>query len=131
MLLPGCSSTRITEKDPDTVKIAKLKEAPLKKAAYSFPVEDIQLINNTISFTIPSDARQHDKKSDAVVLSGMYATDKKHAAACPIVDSHYVDKKVKSYKAFSGKAEVVATFDDPKMAKRAAKAGCLLVYDAA
>jgi hypothetical protein len=101
----------------------------LDKAAYSFPVQNLHLSGNTVSFTIPENANTHNKKADAVRLSGLYATDQERAATCPVIDSHYVDKKVKKYNPVSGKAEVIATFEDPLDAAKAAHNGCLLIYD--
>ena len=129
MMVSACSAHRMPNKQADT-SVKNMKEVPLKQAAYSFPVEKIKQNGNKVSFTIPKDARMHDKKADAVTLSGLYATDQKQAVKCPVVDSHHVDKEVQSYQALSGKADVVATFDKASDAARAVKSGCLLIYDA-
>lgn len=102
----------------------------LKEAQYSFAVEDLKQSGKNVSFTIPSDARAHDKKGDAVRLSGMYTGAKNTSRMCPLVDSRDVSKDVKNYNAMSGRAEVIATFKDPKIASSAVKSGCILIDDA-
>jgi hypothetical protein len=106
-----------------------LGEASIADAQYSFPVQDLRLDGNKVRFTILKDANKYNWKADAVKLSGMYATDQKTAQRCPVVDSHYVDKVVEHYNPISGKAEVVATFDDPAIAARATETGCVLIHD--
>jgi hypothetical protein len=109
--------------------LAALPDQPISKAEYKFGIRDIKQYRNTVTFVIPGEARKHQQKGDAVELSGIYATDGKHTDTCPVVDSHDVRKDVQQYEPFSGKARIVATFDDGDMAKRAAEAGCLLIED--
>jgi hypothetical protein len=82
-----------------------------------------------VTFVIPKNAREHQKKGDAVVMSAIYSLDQQPAETCPVVDSHDVRKDLQQYDPFSGKARITATFDDPAMAKRAAESGCLLIQD--
>jgi hypothetical protein len=106
-----------------------MRDEPLSDAIYSFPVQDIQQSNNTISFTIRHNAHSYNEKADAVELSGIYTSDHRHASSCPVVDSHFVKKDVRKYNPISGKAKVVATFQDQSIAVKAAKNGCLLIHD--
>src|SRR5688572_5728738 len=106
---------------------AALPEQPLSKAEYKFGIRDIKQYRNTVTFVIPEGARKHQQKGDEVVLSGIYAIDAAPAQACPVVDSRAVRKDVQQYQPISGKARIVATFDDMEIAKRAAEANCLLI----
>lgn len=108
---------------------ASAREAPLSEAQYSFGIREISQYRNTVSFLIPGDARAHQQKGDAVVLSAIYALDKPPSEPCPVVDSRAVSKDVKQYDPFTGKARVTATFKDAGIARRAAQNGCLLIYD--
>ena len=103
---------------------------PFTDAAYTFGIQDIQHADNTVSFTIPKNARKIDEAADAVVLSGLYDNAKpKPTKKCPVVSSYHVTKKIKSYDPFSGRARLIATFNDAQIAETAYKEGCLLVND--
>lgn len=111
------------------VHAQSVKEESFKKAAFSFGITEIEHNNNKISFTVPKDARNLDKKADAVVVSGLYDTARAEPTKCPFVDSTEVSKDIKNYDPFTGRARIIATFDDPAMAKAAYDTGCLLVND--
>ena len=119
VLIASASSAQATE------------TVPFTKAAYVFGVEDIAHDGkNIITFTIPKNARSIDEQADAVVLSGLYdMKDEKPTGNCPIVSSYDVSKKVKNYDPFTGKADITATFDNEKDAKKAYDAGCLVIDD--
>ncbi len=110
-------------------KTADLPDAALSTAEYKFGIRDISQYKNTVTFVIPKNAREHQKKGDAVTMSAIYALDQKAADTCPVVDSHNVRKDLQQYEPFSGKARVKATFDDAAKAKQAAESGCLLIRD--
>lgn len=126
MSAPERQTSRNAEKSSSS---EPLPDQALSKAGYTFPVNNIRLSGNQVSFTIAENAREYDKKADAVVLSGMYAGDKGHSDTCPVVDSHFVDKEVEHYSPTSGKADVIATFDDASVARAAVEKGCLLIQD--
>ena len=104
---------------------------PFSEASYTFEVEDIAHDGNTVSFVIPENARQVDQEADAVLLSGLHLNTIEPATGeeCPVVSSYNVRKDVKDYNPFNGRAKIVATFDDPNMAKAAFDQKCLLVDD--
>ncbi len=118
-LLPG----------PVLAKTATLPDASLSAAEYKFGIRNISQYRNTVTFVIPQNARDHQKKGDAVVTSAIYSLDEKPSEPCPVVDSHDVRKDLQQYDPFSGKARIIATFDDPAVAKRAAESRCLLIRD--
>ena len=105
--------------------------APIEKAEFSFAIQDISRSGNVVSFTIPENARQLEKKADAVVLSGLYANDQKKSEECPVVQSTAVDTSPEDYDLMSGRARVNATFDKEEDARAAEEAGCLLINDPA
>ncbi len=133
-LLGACNSgyhgNRHAGKDHSSSQSAKnLPDASLKDTQYAFAVENLKQDKEKVTFTIPKNAHSEQKKSDSVELSGMYTGSKDSSRLCPVVDSHYVSKKVDSYNPMSGRAEVTATFKDPALATRAIKSGCILVRD--
>lgn len=109
---------------------AEPDQSSLSRAQFSFPVTEIALHDNVVSFTIPRDAHEMEEKADSVVLSGMYVADAAgDHSACPIVQSSEVDDQLQEYDPFSGKARVNAVFENASVARQAYEKGCLLVED--
>jgi|GEM_PF-6319031 len=115
--------------DEQTFQRSAGKMQSFGKAAFTFGVKDLKLDNNIVVFTIPADARHLDEQADAVEVSGLYDLSRGEPSECPLVESTAVSKSVEHYDMMSGKAEVKARFDDPKMAAAAVNKGCLLVHD--
>lgn len=111
------------------VMAQSVKEESFKLASFSFGITEIEHNDNKISFTVPKDARSLDKQADAVLVSGLYDTGRAAPTKCPLVESTEVSKDIKNYDPFTGRARIIATFDDPAMAKAAYDTGCLLVND--
>ena len=100
-----------------------------ESAGYSFAVTDLARNGSDVTFTIPENAHEQEKKADAVVVSGLYDRPKKNSDECPLVQSTAISKSVIDYKPISGKAQVKAHFDDEAIAKAAIEQGCLLIND--
>lgn len=100
-----------------------------ESAGYSFAVTDLARNGSDVTFTIPENAHEQEKKADAVVVSGLYDRPKKNSDECPLVQSTAISKSVIDYEPISGKAQVKAHFDDEAIAKAAIEQGCLLIND--
>lgn len=98
------------------------------KAEFSFAVTELSRNGPDVTFTIPENARELDKKADSVVVSGLYQGDKMKSD-CPLVQSTDVSKSIEDYNPMTGKARIKAHFDDEALAKEAIEKGCLLIND--
>lgn len=98
-------------------------------ASYTFGVKNIKQEGNTVTFTIPEDARVVDTKTSGVV-SGLYnVTMGKPSGACPFLTSYEVSKNIKNYNPLNGKADITAKFDKPEHAQAAVDNNCLIIDD--
>ena len=117
---------------PDSNNPSLIEGEPTQKfetAAFSFGVTELNRTGSDVTFTIPKDARVLEEKADAVVVSGLYDSQKEKPVECPLVESTAVEKSVENYNPITGEAQVKAHFDDEAVAQAAIEQGCLLIND--
>ncbi len=102
---------------------------PLETASVIIEIRDIVHQDDSITFTIPENARSQETSANSVRLSAVALGNKDAGDLCPVLNSIYMKKDINSYNPLSGRASVTATFSNSRLAELAADNGCLLIDD--
>lgn len=101
----------------------------LDLAGITFPIDKVKQDGRYVDMVITENARGLREASTAYEISAMKKVTARNPETCPMVNSTAIDKNVKNYNPFTGRASMKITFVTVAMAKEVAKADCLLIYD--
>ncbi|MEM6812493.1 MAG: hypothetical protein AAF549_08525 [Pseudomonadota bacterium] len=107
----------------------EVRTGQFKSAGIVFPIDNVTQYDNIIDMTITKNARGLRQASTAYEISVMHKVTTPEPETCPLVNSTAIDKQVKSYNPFTGRANLKITFISNEMAEISAKSDCLLIRD--
>ena len=109
-------------KQPDELSMQSIGQAKL-----IIPVTGFYRDRNTLGMTILKNASTYETKSRGAALIAYQKTSSLSPGSCPIINSSSMTKTISNYDTFRGRADIVITFQNSKMAEIAEKSQCFLV----
>ena len=104
-------------------------QGDIKMAGITFPIDEVKQNGRIVDMVITKNARSLKSQSTAYEFSVMKKISASDPKKCPLINSTAIDKDVKNYNPFSGRANLEITFITEDMAKKVSKADCLLLRD--
>lgn len=109
-------------KQPDELSMQSIGRAKL-----IIPVTGFYRDRNTLGMTILKNASTYETKSRGANIIAYQKTSSLSPGSCPIMNSSSMTKTINNYDTFRGRADIVITFQNPRMAEVAEKSQCFLV----